>query len=456
MCITPNRISVDRGTYWEEVPVPCRECWRCRANRVNDFVARALCEASESDWTCTLTLTYATPSPSAKVPLAHKVLYPRHFQDFIRSLRKRGHKIRYIVAGEKGEMKGRSHFHVILFGTYPDDVAKKERPDWPQQRRFHIPEWPHGHVFADWNVNDRSMRYVCKYLLKWQGTESWFSLSKKPTLGAAFFKKKARQTIEAGVLPSGFEYLPPGGQKKRPYMMTGATRRDYIAAVVVGWLERRDLDVTRLSQWVRVSLAKYERNLAFKLAATKINLASFLRTFKDELDRRRPSLGQVLAGRFKDMSGSIVLHGITQEWVENGTASGWKGWTFKDTGTAPAVDDGATAPDYSTDAGDTLAGADESGATFCILGDSGLYPYARHAIGYQTPTTTRGAGSEACAAENADRKDANARRVFTRSNVQKQTARKFVERQKLTALRAVVQIGNENGKTAIQTSLRTA
>lgn len=380
MCITPNKVWIERGPTWEEITVPCRLCWRCRSNRVSDYVGRALCEASTSDWTCTLTLTYATPDPSAEFPNAHKVLTPIHFQRFIRSLRKRGHKIRYIVAGEYGELKGRSHFHCVLFGTFPDDIH--ERPDWPQQRRFHMDEWPHGHVFCDWNVDDRSMRYVCKYILKYEGTQSWFSLSKKPALGAGFFKKKARELIESGVLPSGFEYMPPGGQRNRPYLLSGAARRDYVLAVVRGWLKRRDLDVRRLSEWFRKSLAKYERAIqAARIAASEINVAIFMQSFKDELDRRRPRLETVLRGLMRD------IHPDSQEGQEHG-AQKWKGFTWPDgtrafaSGDAGPVDtdtDPAAFARYAVAPQSCDCGEGEKG---CIQGDAGPSPYGRHALGY--------------------------------------------------------------------------
>lgn len=190
-------------------------------------------------------------------------------------LRRAGHKVRYLVAGEYGDLKGRAHFHAILFFThleplgdrgpmprYKDDYASGTSPDdWgpfcreiPHKRMIHIREWPHGHIKVDWSASEKSARYVCKYLLAENKNNAWFSLSKKPALGAAWFAKKAEKARELGVLPSTFEYMPPGGTKGRPYLMTGATRRDYLNAITTDPAMRE-----RMSEWTRKTFDKYER-----------------------------------------------------------------------------------------------------------------------------------------------------------------------------------------------------
>lgn len=267
MCITPNFIWVQQGPKWEKQPVACRKCWRCKKNRVNDYTARALAEAATSKATLALTLTYAP-----RDDLADKLLHPRHFQLFMKMLRRSGHKVRYLVAGEYGDLRGRTHFHVLLFFSHiapkrastvpayrPEHLLSPEqsRPlsaQLPQQQNSHIREWPHGHVFADWSADERAIRYVCKYLLSEDKNRAWFSLSKKPALGAAWFAQKAAIAKGLGVLPSSFNYLPPGGSKDRPYMMTGASRRDYLNAIT-----QDPADKPRMSEYVLATFEKHER-----------------------------------------------------------------------------------------------------------------------------------------------------------------------------------------------------
>lgn len=278
MCISPSNVWVERGPKWEQVPVPCKSCWRCKQNRVNDYVARSLAEAAYSETVATVNLTYAP-----RDDLADKVLHPRHFQLFMKLLRRAGHEVRYLVAGEYGSLKERAHFHAILFfrhlvplegreikigkdlfvpaivpryiDDYPDGWGQEHAPfcsEIPQERMVHIREWPHGHITVDWSADERAIRYVCKYLLADDKNSAWFSLSKKPALGAAFFAQKAAIASELGVLPRKFEYQPPGGSKDRPYLMTGASRRDYLNAITTDPDKRK-----RMSEWVQKTFDKH-------------------------------------------------------------------------------------------------------------------------------------------------------------------------------------------------------
>lgn len=271
MCISPSHVWVQRGPKWEQVPVACRQCWQCRKNRVNDYVARAMAEDAYSQHMAAVTLTYAP-----RDDLADKVLHPRHFQLFIKRLRRAGHEVRYLVAGEYGELRGRAHFHALLFFQHIAPLAdrgpvprynaahlfdpEQSGPfcrEIPQKKKIHLREWPHGHALVDWSADEKAARYVCKYLLADNKNNAWFSLSKKPALGALFFAKKAETAKQFDVLPSSFNYLPPGGDDARRYMMTGASRRDYLNAIT------QDPDKRgQMNEWVQKSFDKYARQRA--------------------------------------------------------------------------------------------------------------------------------------------------------------------------------------------------
>lgn len=284
MCIEPTTVWVRSGPGWEQIARPCRKCWRCNSNRVNDYVGRSLCEAATSDATCALTLTYAP-----RDDLADQVITPPHFQAFIRALRDSHHLVRYLVAGEYGERKGRAHFHALLFFK---SGPKNPIPTWVAQKNIHIDQWPHGHVFADWGGGEASARYVCKYLLKDEPEKRWFSLSKKPALGADWFQEKAQTLVEAQLWPSTFEYLPPGGSKGRSYLMTGATRREFIRALLEGMAHQMGYRKQRLSEWVAIGTKKVELWQVRK-DDVHVDLESFMAALKDDLDMRRPSEAQI-------------------------------------------------------------------------------------------------------------------------------------------------------------------
>lgn len=306
MCINPSYVWMKRGPKWEKQPVPCRQCWRCKKNRIDDYAGRALCEAATSDLVCTVTLTYAP-----RDDLADKVLHPSHFQLFIKRLRRAGHKVRYLVAGEYGELKGRAHFHAILFFSklvprveqfplYANSIPPAYKADYPkgksqddapfcreiaQMRMVHIREWPHGHVKVDWSQSEKAIRYVCKYLLADDKNRAWFSVSKKPALGAAWFAQKAQRAKELGVLPSSFEYIPPGSTRKAPYLVTGATRRDYLNAIT-----QDENDRPRMSEWVLKSFDKYARqrlNDYLNSQDPELLLEQFLQRTADNEERAR-------------------------------------------------------------------------------------------------------------------------------------------------------------------------
>lgn len=278
MCISPSFIYVQRGPNQIKQPKPCGVCWRCKKNRINDYTARALCEASTSAHVATVSMTYAP-----RHDMADKVVEPRHFQLFIKLLRRAGHKVRYLVAGEYGDLRGRAHFHAILFfehlvpleyenehgewitrgipAQYKDDYPLgKTQEDAPfsdlipHKRMVHIREWPHGHIEVDWSASEAAIRYVCWYLQLPEKHNAWFSLSKKPPLGAAYFAQRAERFRKSGLLPQGFEYVPPGGDKAKTYLLTGASRRDYLNAIT-----QDPKDLPRLSKWVAKTFEKHEK-----------------------------------------------------------------------------------------------------------------------------------------------------------------------------------------------------
>lgn len=271
MCTSPSFVWVKRGPKWVQTPAPCDRCWSCRENYVSDWVGRCLAEAATSEVSCTVSLTYAPPEHH--LDISHRVVDPHHFQLFIKRLRNAGHKIRYLVAGEYGDRKGRSHFHAILFFTVlketgqrpprlEDRAAFRKDPSIaapfsrqiPQEEMVHISEWPHGHIVTDWSMTEKSVRYCCEYLYEDGKRTAWFSQSKKPQLGFQWFAEKAMRNRDLNVFPSSFEYLPPGGKPGKKYLMTGATRRDYLNMIT-----QLSGDRDRMSPWVRKTFDKLER-----------------------------------------------------------------------------------------------------------------------------------------------------------------------------------------------------
>jgi len=224
MCIAP--IKLDDGTE-----VGCRECWQCRKRRVNDYVGRCIAESKFSKKTYAVTLTYDGDQGVNAVTLIYKDV-----QDFLKRLRKK-HKCRYIVTGEYGSAKGRSHWHIILFfkDSWPE-VTSNKRVDWKY--------WKHGFSYfqePDW----KGFEYCLKYVLKDQTSrqsDSHLAMSKKPPIGHEFFQQLAKQYVEQALAPQTYFYkfgdVRDYKNREKGFMMQGKTRENFMETFVNEWEDK--------------------------------------------------------------------------------------------------------------------------------------------------------------------------------------------------------------------------
>lgn len=226
MCKTPSYIPSAAAM------VACRNCWQCRANRVNDLVGRCIAEQEASDETLALTLTYA-----GDVPNAATLIYP-DVQKFIKSLRKAGYSVRYIVAGEYGTKKGRAHWHIVLF-------FKGAAPELPLEQRASFQYWPHGWVYTQ-KPDYRGFHYLLKYALKDQDASTsvgHLAMSKKPPLGYEYFINLARRYVDQDLSPQSPEYkfrgiTKPNG-RLRAFWLQGRMREMFVAEFLVKYRAER-------------------------------------------------------------------------------------------------------------------------------------------------------------------------------------------------------------------------
>lgn len=240
MCIAP--CYLEDGTE-----VACRYCWQCKNNRVNDLVGRCIAESKYSKKTYAVTLTYANKAGVNAVTLVYKDV-----QVFLKRLRRRYGKVRYICAGEYGTDKGRSHWHIALFfkDAYPEPQNMpqlrfgEELP--PNEYRVDWEPWEHGFsYFQEPHFSGRQFRYLMKYAIKDQDLDSSdrsLSMSKKPPLGHEFFMDLAKIHVDEAVIPRSFKYKIGGVKKnngkEKVFMMQGKTRENFMAAFKQGWIEK--------------------------------------------------------------------------------------------------------------------------------------------------------------------------------------------------------------------------
>lgn len=106
------------------VTLPCGQCIGCRLERSRQWAMRCMHEASLYEKNCFITLTY---DPKFLPPGG--TLVKKHFQDFMKRLRKKFHsqKVRVYYCGEYGEKNARPHYHAILFNLdFDDKIAGKD------------------------------------------------------------------------------------------------------------------------------------------------------------------------------------------------------------------------------------------------------------------------------------------------------------------------------------------
>lgn len=167
--------SNSRYLHQREIFVPCGKCAFCLATRRSDWVQRLLQEWRVADGSCFVTLTYANPHlvwRSGKSQLVKEDL-----QKWFKRVRKKC-KFRYYAVGEYGSETYRPHYHILIFGTVPEDVIRRT--------------WTKGQVHIG-RVTMASCGYCTKYVINSKEskmregrTPPFQIMSRKPGLGNAY------------------------------------------------------------------------------------------------------------------------------------------------------------------------------------------------------------------------------------------------------------------------------
>jgi len=147
-----------------EIDLPCGQCIGCRLERSRKWAIRCVHEASLYENNSFITLTYAPENLPAEGTLVLK-----HFQDFMKRLRKRfpEEKIRFFHCGEYGEKTQRPHYHACLFNfDFNDKKLLKINNDQKYYESATLQSlWPHGHSMTG-AVTFESAAYVARYITK--------------------------------------------------------------------------------------------------------------------------------------------------------------------------------------------------------------------------------------------------------------------------------------------------
>lgn len=238
--------TLDHGAA---IKLPCGQCIGCRLEYSRQWAVRCVHEASLYKHNCFITLTYDDSSD-----IYDGNLHVEHFQDFMRSFRKKVKskkfidkfgfyckKLRYFHCGEYGEKRGRPHYHACIFNfDFPDRVYHSRRKGVKLYTSEVLQElWPHGFSSVG-DVTFESAAYVSRYVTKkingklkdkhyldigiideetgelFAKKQEYTTMSRRPGIGADFLKDKAKQIYPLDVVrcrdkdmrpPKYYDYL---------------------------------------------------------------------------------------------------------------------------------------------------------------------------------------------------------------------------------------------------------
>lgn len=129
------------------VTADCGKCLECRKKKMREWRVRLLEELKENNNAIFVTLTLNEES-------LQKGWQPKKYiRMFLERYRKKTKKsIRHWFVTEVGEEKGRLHFHGIIW-------------DWKKELKLDK-IWKYGYTYTGLYVNEASVNYIVKYMLK--------------------------------------------------------------------------------------------------------------------------------------------------------------------------------------------------------------------------------------------------------------------------------------------------
>lgn len=202
MCKNPRLLITKTG---RSVTIACQVCSLCKANYLKDWHGRCRAERETCVDAHAITLTYGPDLETGeKDHVRSRALVYDDVQKMFKRLRFAGYEFRYLVAGEFGSKKNRSHWHLLMFW-------KNKVPPHEIQENFMQEEWPYGYSWWD-EVNDASIKYVIKYILKDRGDKAAvrnFYMSKRPPLGADYICLLAERYVDQQLAPQSETYRFP-------------------------------------------------------------------------------------------------------------------------------------------------------------------------------------------------------------------------------------------------------
>lgn len=156
-------VFAERGKIRRELQLPCGQCVGCRLERSRQWAIRCVHESQLYDFNSFVTLTY----DEEHLPQDGGLIY-RHFQLFMKRLRKAKPGVRFYMCGEYGEESLRPHYHACLFNCFFED--RRVYRELASGSKLYTSDvlsalWPYGFSSVG-DVTFESAAYVARYVMK--------------------------------------------------------------------------------------------------------------------------------------------------------------------------------------------------------------------------------------------------------------------------------------------------
>lgn len=290
----------------ERQPVPCGKCENCVKNRKQMWTGKLVAEAETSMSVAFLTLTYAK-EPESFVYRDVQLMLKRYRKHMAAKHRTR---VRFFCVGERGDVNGRIHWHLILFFNKTTWV---EPPAMNTHWRFWSHGWTQVQNLRPDSLRTKKIRYCVMYAVKGFSDRnkdlprprfSVGSLDEPYALGGEYIVNLAADMGQKGIVPDG-TYTLPGvvyekGQKAGQFQrfpLAGACRRIFVEVWRQSWIDRYGSDNVPVNDW----LLRYDKDGLHPI-------------FTDQKKHLLPA-GQVRAGRISvvEPEGSVEMSGKSED-----------------------------------------------------------------------------------------------------------------------------------------------